>query len=242
MEGGSERCWSMGPAKSCSHPVRSWTYPTRAWASSVRVWAYLLLAGCVWAAAVAEDAPRESELKKRQIFREAVLPALGGVIPQSAFTKQRLHHNAHDQLGIEAPDGIIFITRTPQHRHDDVDPEDEREILRLIKPVDKESIDYIHTDPHGLSPKRPIPTTYLIRRPVLGPVYETSGPRFRNTPRATLNLGTPRATVSLATPTVTLNLASLQHRPIYGVPFSLPYKSLPYKSIPFKNLQRGWNW
>lgn len=50
-------------------------------------------------------------LQKRQIFREAVLPSRGGVIPDGAFTRQRLQHNINDQLGVQAPDGLIFISR-----------------------------------------------------------------------------------------------------------------------------------
>ncbi|XP_069181319.1 uncharacterized protein [Procambarus clarkii] len=175
----------------------------------VRAWASLLLVVGVWASStIAENPQRESELKKRQIYREAVLPALGGVIPQSAFTKQRLHHNVHDQLGIEAPDGIVFIPRSPQHQHADVDPEDEKEILHLVPPDGETALVNPHTDPHGVLPKRTLATTYLIRRPTTGHVYLTKGPRFRQHPKPVL----PDSRIL--------------SRAVYGIPTHLPYKTL----------------
>ncbi|KAG7175928.1 uncharacterized protein LOC121854660 [Homarus americanus] len=156
-----------GSSGKCRRPMRAWVY-------------FLLFTVGVWAVVSAEVAPEDSFKpklpKKRQIYREAVLPARGGIIPQGAFTKQRLQHNIHDQLGIEAPDGTIFISRTPQHTHEEVDPEDEREILRLFPSEQNAG----SLDLHGHIHLRPLPTTYLIRRPALGRIFVPGQPRFRS--------------------------------------------------------------
>ncbi|XP_030385879.1 uncharacterized protein LOC115632771 [Scaptodrosophila lebanonensis] len=52
--------------------------------------------------------------KKRQIYREQVLPHAGGKIPDSAFQTDRLFLNRLQKEGISVPDGIVPETRTPQ--------------------------------------------------------------------------------------------------------------------------------
>ena len=49
--------------------------------------------------------------QKRQIYREAVIPRLGGRIPNGALLPERLRHNAQDSVGIEAPDALAFQPR-----------------------------------------------------------------------------------------------------------------------------------
>ncbi|XP_063595334.1 uncharacterized protein LOC134772298 [Penaeus indicus] len=123
----------------------------------------LLLVG-VWAASVRGEYPEEKteqRPEKRQIYRESVLPAKGGVIPQGALSLQRLQHNAHDSVGIEAPDGVIYVPRSTDIRPGRPDPEDEQEILTLTPEV--------HLQPSLydiLARPQPQPTTYLLRRPV----------------------------------------------------------------------------
>ncbi|XP_066958367.1 uncharacterized protein [Macrobrachium rosenbergii] len=109
---------------------------------------------------------RSPEIKKRQIYREGVLPAQGGVIPEWAFANQRLKHNIHDTLGIEAPDGYLFVVRETDTRPGPRDPEDERDILTLTNHKLQGQI-----NSKGASPVRPQPTTYLLRRPTLEDLY-----------------------------------------------------------------------
>ncbi|KAK4295983.1 hypothetical protein Pmani_031493 [Petrolisthes manimaculis] len=94
---------------------------------------------------------QSSRIEKRQIFREAVLPSRGGVIPEGAFTRQRLQHNINDQLGVQAPDGHIFISRDFDNRFGVLDPEDDREILRL-RPYDLNTITHVNGLVHHSKP------------------------------------------------------------------------------------------
>ena len=54
--------------------------------------------------------------RKRQIFREQVLPALGGKIPEEAFKTDRLALNRLNKEGITVPDGIVLDARNV-HKH-----------------------------------------------------------------------------------------------------------------------------
>ncbi|XP_068245107.1 uncharacterized protein [Palaemon carinicauda] len=116
-----------------------------------------LLFICDAHAVVKETKP---EIRKRQIYREGVLPAQGGVLPEGAFTKQRLKQNIHDTLGVEAPDGFLFLVRESDVRPIHQDPEDQRDILTLTRHRLQP-----HTAIKGVVPVRPQPTTYLLRRP-----------------------------------------------------------------------------
>lgn len=53
-------------------------------------------------------------LKKRQIYREQVLPHAGGKIPESAFNADRLALNRLQREGIAIPDGILLEQRMHQ--------------------------------------------------------------------------------------------------------------------------------
>lgn len=53
-------------------------------------------------------------LKKRQIYREQVLPHAGGKIPDTAFETDRLFLNRLQKEGISVPDGIVPQQRSPQ--------------------------------------------------------------------------------------------------------------------------------
>lgn len=53
-------------------------------------------------------------VKKRQIYREQVLPHAGGKIPDSAFESDRLFLNRLQKEGIAIPDGVILESRNPQ--------------------------------------------------------------------------------------------------------------------------------
>lgn len=53
-------------------------------------------------------------LKKRQIYREQVLPHAGGKIPESAFEVDRLALNRLQREGIAIPDGVVLEQRAHQ--------------------------------------------------------------------------------------------------------------------------------
>ncbi|XP_055913470.1 uncharacterized protein LOC129947059 [Eupeodes corollae] len=53
-------------------------------------------------------------VKKRQIYREQVLPHAGGKIPDTAFQTDRLFLNHLQKEGIAIPDGIVLQQRNPQ--------------------------------------------------------------------------------------------------------------------------------
>lgn len=58
--------------------------------------------------------------QKRQIFREQVLPALGGKIPEEAFRTDRLALNRLNKEGITVPDGVVLDARhIHKHPHPD---------------------------------------------------------------------------------------------------------------------------
>ncbi|KAK7081161.1 hypothetical protein SK128_026338 [Halocaridina rubra] len=96
------------------------------------------------------------EPKKRQIYREGVLPSRGGVIPEGAFTRQRLKHNIHDSLGVEAPDGYLYLARETDIRPGRLDPEDERDILTLTHTGPRGYVDI-----NGLVPPKPQASTII---------------------------------------------------------------------------------
>uniref|UniRef100_A0A1A9WTB3 Uncharacterized protein n=1 Tax=Glossina brevipalpis TaxID=37001 RepID=A0A1A9WTB3_9MUSC len=52
--------------------------------------------------------------KKRQIYREQVLPHAGGRIPDTAFETDRLFLNQLQKDGISVPDGVVPEQRNPQ--------------------------------------------------------------------------------------------------------------------------------
>ncbi|XP_054734651.1 uncharacterized protein LOC129242117 [Anastrepha obliqua] len=52
--------------------------------------------------------------KKRQIYREQVLPHAGGKIPDTAFETDRLFLNRLQKEGISVPDGVVTEQRNPQ--------------------------------------------------------------------------------------------------------------------------------
>ncbi|KAL7732234.1 hypothetical protein ACLKA6_018473 [Drosophila palustris] len=56
----------------------------------------------------------ERHHKKRQIYREQVLPHAGGKIPDTAFETDRLFLNRLQKEGISVPDGIVPQQRSPQ--------------------------------------------------------------------------------------------------------------------------------
>lgn len=57
---------------------------------------------------------KKNQLKKRQIYREQVLPHAGGKIPDTAFETDRLFLNRLQKEGISVPDGIVPEQRNPQ--------------------------------------------------------------------------------------------------------------------------------
>ncbi|XP_061928040.1 uncharacterized protein LOC107995733 isoform X2 [Apis cerana] len=102
-----------------------------------------------------------AEKQKRQIFREQVLPALGGKIPEEAFRTDRLALNRLNKEGITVPDGIILDARNV-HKH--------TQHIQTIPEIIKV---YITPDGRYIPPEgkfhynhaKTIDTTYVIRTP-----------------------------------------------------------------------------
>ncbi|KAL6261406.1 hypothetical protein P5V15_006500 [Pogonomyrmex californicus] len=92
--------------------------------------------------------------KKRQIFREQVLPALGGKIPEEAFRTDRLALNRLNKEGITVPDGIVLDARHVYLTSDG----------RYVPPEEQSYYNYPKT----------VDTTYIIRRPFMYTNHKTS--------------------------------------------------------------------
>ncbi|XP_016965016.1 uncharacterized protein LOC108034595 [Drosophila biarmipes] len=74
-----------------------------------------LLYLCLSPSIIAQDSEfAERNHKKRQIYREQVLPHAGGKIPDTAFETDRLFLNRLQKEGIAVPDGIVPEQRNPQ--------------------------------------------------------------------------------------------------------------------------------
>ncbi|XP_017796858.1 PREDICTED: uncharacterized protein LOC108578109 [Habropoda laboriosa] len=102
-----------------------------------------------------------AEKQKRQIFREQVLPALGGKIPEEAFRTDRLALNRLNKEGITVPDGVVLDGRSV-HKH--------TQHVQTMPEVIKV---YITSDGRYVPPEgrfhynhaKAIDTTYVIRAP-----------------------------------------------------------------------------
>uniref|UniRef100_A0A182VW21 Uncharacterized protein n=1 Tax=Anopheles minimus TaxID=112268 RepID=A0A182VW21_9DIPT len=97
-------------------------------------------------------------IRKRQLFREQVLPHAGGKIPDSAFLTDRLALNRLQKDGIAVPDGVLLEQRQYQvypHQHRATRP-----TFRVVQTPDNRYIspegEYSH---NGLAT---VDTTYLI--------------------------------------------------------------------------------
>ncbi|OAD59533.1 hypothetical protein WN48_09056 [Eufriesea mexicana] len=114
-----------------------------------------------------------AEKRKRQIFREQVLPALGGKIPEEAFKTDRLALNRLNKEGITVPDGVILDAQTV-HKHS----QHVQTIPEIIKVYLTPDGRYVPPEGrfHYNRPKA-IDTTYVIRKPYSrhnGPEYVNS--------------------------------------------------------------------
>ncbi|XP_032680186.1 uncharacterized protein LOC116848339 [Odontomachus brunneus] len=104
-----------------------------------------------------------AEKHKRQIFREQVLPALGGKIPEEAFRTDRLALNRLNKEGITVPDGVVLDARHVQkHPHSD------QRMPEIIKVYLTSDGRYVPPEGrvHYNHPKT-VDTTYIIRRPFM---------------------------------------------------------------------------
>ncbi|GAB1861917.1 hypothetical protein CAJAP_02996 [Camponotus japonicus] len=118
----------------------------------------------------------KAEKQKRQIFREQVLPALGGKIPDEAFKTDRLALNRLNKEGITIPDGIVLDARHV-HKHPHSDQRMPTEIIKV----------YLTSDGRYVSPEgqtyynhpKTVDTTYIIRRPFMHTNCQTSN-NFEN--------------------------------------------------------------
>ncbi|XP_014239723.1 uncharacterized protein LOC106661086 [Cimex lectularius] len=122
----------------------------------------LVLLLLVYTSAASSDTSHS--MKKRQIFREQVLPHSGGKIPEEAFRSDRLALNKLNAAGIAVPDGILLETRNreshfPSHRHD---PDIEASIIKLVQKPDGR-----YAPPEGRYPfNNLVASTYVIRKPI----------------------------------------------------------------------------
>ncbi|XP_011694666.1 PREDICTED: uncharacterized protein LOC105454034 [Wasmannia auropunctata] len=110
-----------------------------------------------------------AEKRKRQIFREQVLPALGGKIPEEAFKTDRLALNRLNKEGISVPDGVVLDARHI-HKH----PHPDQRMPEIIKVYLTSDGRYVPPEgrPHYNYPKT-VDTTYIIRRPFMHTIHKT---------------------------------------------------------------------
>ncbi|XP_050458571.1 uncharacterized protein LOC126855192 [Cataglyphis hispanica] len=116
----------------------------------------------------------KAEKQKRQIFREQVLPALGGKIPEEAFKTDRLALNRLNKEGITVPDGIVLNARHV-HKHPNFDQN--KEIIKVYLTSDGQYVP-LESRPH-YNHLKTVDTTYIIRRPFMHTNYQTSN-NFEN--------------------------------------------------------------
>nr|XP_031834812.1 uncharacterized protein LOC116427968 [Nomia melanderi]XP_031834813.1 uncharacterized protein LOC116427968 [Nomia melanderi]XP_031834815.1 uncharacterized protein LOC116427968 [Nomia melanderi] len=116
---------------------------------------------CLALIAVLLIAHVDSAKQKRQIFREQVLPALGGKIPEEAFRTDRLALNRLNKEGITVPDGV-FLDARHVHKH-----------TQHVQTVPEAIKVYLTPDGRYVPPEgqfqynqaKTIDTTYVIRAP-----------------------------------------------------------------------------
>ncbi|XP_053985602.1 uncharacterized protein LOC128880015 isoform X1 [Hylaeus volcanicus] len=99
--------------------------------------------------------------EKRQIFREQVLPALGGKIPEEAFKTDRLALNRLNKEGITVPDGVVLDARHV-HKHSQ-HVQTMPEVIKVYLTPDGR-----YVPPEGrfhYNHAKTIDTTYVIRAP-----------------------------------------------------------------------------
>ncbi|XP_066599200.1 uncharacterized protein [Prorops nasuta] len=103
----------------------------------------------------------QAEKQKRQIFREQVLPALGGKIPEDAFRTDRLALNRLNKEGISVPDGVLL-----DQRHVQKHPQHVQRMPDVIKVY--LTSDGRYTPPEGryhYKQPKAVDTTYVITKP-----------------------------------------------------------------------------
>ncbi|XP_076684382.1 uncharacterized protein LOC143377213 [Andrena cerasifolii] len=103
--------------------------------------------------------------QKRQIFREQVLPALGGKIPEEAFKTDRLALNRLNKEGITVPDGVVLDARH-MHKHSQ-HVQTIPEVLKVYLTPDGR-----YVPPEGrfhYNHAKTVDTTYVIRAPYSRP-------------------------------------------------------------------------
>ncbi|XP_055608172.1 uncharacterized protein LOC129755610 [Uranotaenia lowii] len=102
------------------------------------------------------------KIRKRQLFREQVLPHAGGKIPDSAFHTDRLALNRLQKDGIAVPDGILL-----EQRHHQVYPHPHRSARPTF--LVAQTPDGRYTSPEGEFSHNSIATvdsTYVVPMPL----------------------------------------------------------------------------
>ncbi|XP_067645111.1 uncharacterized protein [Eurosta solidaginis] len=122
----------------------------------------------------------ERNPKKRQIYREQVLPHAGGKIPDTAFESDRLFLNRLQKEGIAVPDGVVTEQRNPQvYQYYDKSP---RLVFRIALSSDGRYTPVEGRYRHRNTPS--IETTYLYpqihgRLKDISPASKTAYPKYR---------------------------------------------------------------
>ncbi|XP_043279257.1 uncharacterized protein [Venturia canescens] len=115
---------------------------------------------------------------KRQIYREQVLPALGGKIPEEAFRTDRLALNRLNKQGITVIDGVLL-----EAREDGKHPDNVRSKPEIIQVYVTQDSRYVPPEgrAHNDRPKS-VDTTYVIRKPICGHCDHTERSRLNGIP------------------------------------------------------------
>ncbi|XP_050544164.1 uncharacterized protein LOC126907117 isoform X2 [Daktulosphaira vitifoliae] len=105
----------------------------------------------------------KNEKQKRQLFRENVLPYLGGKIPDSAFLSDRLALNMLNKEGISIPDGVLFDIR-PRESHYQTPRDDPELSTFVLKMVQTSNDRFVPTEGKG-GLENEVESTYRMMLP-----------------------------------------------------------------------------
>ncbi|XP_017782262.1 PREDICTED: uncharacterized protein LOC108566745 [Nicrophorus vespilloides] len=101
-------------------------------------------------------------IQKRQLFREQLLPHMGGKVPESAFWTDRLALNQLNARGIYSSTGIYL-----EHSHDKPNPENGHPGTQFMQVRVPDESRYVGSAGRHFYESIPsLDTTYVIRDPV----------------------------------------------------------------------------
>ncbi|XP_055377075.1 uncharacterized protein LOC129609181 isoform X2 [Condylostylus longicornis] len=148
----------------------------------------------------------DKTVKKRQIYREQVLPHAGGKIPDTAFQTDRLLLNQLQKEGIAIPDGVVLEQRNPQvHPYTN---KASRTVFRVASTSDARFIPDIGRYTYKYPPS--LETTYLY-------------PQIHNYPLMTPPLSAPKIPkyrpLTLPSPLLSNNPPKVNKKTVYLVSY-----------------------